>query len=274
MEKTWHLTGLEYRVLRQRLLDRNTNWPFIFRSEVRRAYEYEFVKARVWGELRANWDPALAEVLAKALTADVRIAVLGRDKRDPADFSGNVTVTAKRFGDRALVMQGFHTTTRDSHDQLVLTECDASALTALLVAELPDVAAGSRGRVVLPSHDSAAEFDHWHGRSTLYDVGDGDHEVRGRDWQRAPKATVGRILITHGHSAFGPRGQVRKAVFWEDHVDDGRYLIDIGPPVAAIGTDAAGLAKAIDRQIGEVLLVRGDEARTGFVRGSVYDDGE
>jgi hypothetical protein len=63
-----------------------------------------------------------------------------------------------------------------------------------------------------------------------------------------------------------------KQMFWEDHPGDGRYLIDLVPPMAAIGIDATGLQGHIDQGIAEMLRMAQDESREGVVRASVFDD--
>ncbi|MRH89379.1 hypothetical protein GFY24_18315 [Nocardia sp. SYP-A9097] len=272
MERTWRLSGLEYLVMRERLVGRRNNWPFAFRSDIRGFYDFQFKKARVWGELQAGWDPELAETLVKSLQADVRLVVHAEDRRLPAALAERKVMVGKRFGDRAVLIQGFHTDTVDSHDELEITECAASALARLIVERLPPTEAGTEPRVELLS-PGEQHFDHYHGRSSLYDDDEGDVDTRSLRWQAAAKGMVGSILITQGHSSFGPRGQVTKGIFWEDHPGDGRYVIDLEPPMAAVATDADGLCKLIDRQCGEVLLVREDESRRGVARESVYDDG-
>ncbi|PXX61697.1 ESAT-6 protein secretion system EspG family protein [Nocardia tenerifensis] len=273
MERTWRLSGLEYLVLRERLVDRKQSWPFTYISDIRGYYDFQFAKARVWGELQAAWDPALADVLVKSLRADIRMVVHAEDLSAERRQDGLIVLAAKKFGDRAVLIQGFGTVTPESHDELEITECDAASLTRLLVDKLPPMAAGSQARVELLDTGRPDEFDHWHRRSSLYDEGDRDVDARCRQWQAAPKATVGRIVLTHGHSTFGPRGQVTKWLVWEDHPGDGRYVIGMEQPVAAVAADAAGLRTMIDRHCDELLLVRDDESRGGLARASVYDDG-
>ncbi|MFI9504695.1 ESX secretion-associated protein EspG [Nocardia sp. NPDC052566] len=274
MERTWRLSGLEYLVLRERLVDRWHNWPFTYITDIRGYYDFQFAKARVWGELQAAWDPELADVLVKSLRADIRMVVQAEDRSAARPLDGRIVMSGKKFGDRAVLIQGFGSRTAQSQDELEIIECDAASLTRLLVDRLPPMAPGSLPRVeLLESGRDEAGFDHWHGRSSLYDEGDHDVDARCRQWQAAPKSTVGRILITQGHSNFGPRGQVTKWLVWEDHPGDGRYVIGMEPPAAAVAADAAGLCALIDRHCDELMLVSDDESRRGLVRASVYDGG-
>ncbi|MFE9789607.1 ESX secretion-associated protein EspG [Nocardia salmonicida] len=274
MERTWRLSGLEYLVLRERLVGRKANWPFAYLSDVRGHYDFQFTKARVWGELQATWDSALADVLVKSLRAEIRMAIHAWNPGAAQNISDRQVLTGKRFGDRGLLIQGSHTTSIDSHDELEITECDAASLSRLIVERLPRNGAGTRARVELPSAGGAARFDHRYGRSPLYDEGDHDVDLRGRQWQAAVKTQVGSMRITHGPSTFGPSGQVTKWIFWEDHLDDGRYLIDVGPPIAAVAIDNGGLSAAIDKHCAELLLIRDDETRRGVTRSSVFDGGQ
>ncbi|MFI9403282.1 ESX secretion-associated protein EspG [Nocardia sp. NPDC052316] len=273
MERTWRLSGLEYRVLRERLVDRDRNWPFIYTSPIRGYYDYQFAKARVWGELQAAWDPALADVLVKSLRADIRLAVHADDYSAARVLDGRIVMAGRKFGDRAVLIQGFSPTMLESQDELEITECDAASLTRLLMEKLPPMTAGHQPRVELLDSGGAADLDHWHGRSSLYDEGDGDVDARCRQWQAAPKATVGRVVITQGHSNFGPAGQVTKWLVWEDHPGDGCYAIGMETPTAAVAVDSDGFRALIDRHCDELMLVREDESRRGVARASVYDHG-
>ncbi|QIS02295.1 hypothetical protein F5X71_08130 [Nocardia brasiliensis] len=274
MERSWRLSGLEYLVLRERLADRTYNWPFTYISDIRGYYDFQFAKARVWGELQAAWDPTLADVLVKSLRPDLRLVVHAEDYSAARRLDGLIVMAAKIFGDRAVLIQGFSSKMPESHDELEITECDAASLTRLLVDRLPPMAAGSWPRVELLAAAGEQELDHWHGRNSMYDQGDRDVDARCLQWQAAPKSVVGRVEITHGHSVFGPSGQVTKWLVWEDHPGDGRYVIGMETPPAAVAVDAAGLRALIDRHCGELMLVRDDESRAGRAKVSVYDDGQ
>ncbi|MFI6172413.1 ESX secretion-associated protein EspG [Nocardia sp. NPDC051052] len=271
MTRTWRLTGLEYLVLRERLVGRQQNWPMDYYSDIRGYYDFQFRKARVWGEWQARWEPELAEALVQSLDAEVRLAAHVYNRGAPTDLTGRMVLAGKRFGDRAVLIHGRHTHTVNSHDDIEITVCDAVSLTRLIVDKLPPMAAGSLPRVELLGHNQEETVDHWHGRSSVYDD---DHAVDShcRQWQAAPKGTVGRIVLTQGHSKFGPSGKVTKQIFWEEHVGDGGYVIDLDPTPAAVATDTEGLRALIDRQCGELLLVGQDESRRGVERESVYDD--
>ena len=78
--------------------------------------------------------------------------------------------------------------------------------------------------------------------------------------------------MRQGNSKFGPQGLRVKRLFWEDHPADGRYLIDLDPPIAALGIDADVLQQRIDQGIAEMLRMVQDESRQGVVRASVFDE--
>ncbi|MBU3068090.1 ESX secretion-associated protein EspG [Nocardia sp. NEAU-G5] len=269
MERTWQLTGLEYLVLRERLLGRPNSWPFRTVTTITSAWDYQFAKARLWGELQARWDAELAEVLKASLDPDLRLIaqVFGtRDNNATRDL-----LTAKRFGDRAVVIQGFNPTSLYSHDRLEITLCDAAAMSRVLVDRLPPMTPGSQPRVTLLSYDKEESVDHWtRGNSGFYDDGD-TVDTQSRHWQAAPKSRVGSIQITQGQSRFGPRGKVTKHIFWEEHHGDGCYVIDLEPPIAAVAAGSEQLRAGIDAQCAELLIVGQDESRQGSARESVYD---
>ncbi|MGW5455940.1 ESX secretion-associated protein EspG [Nocardia sp. NPDC003979] len=273
MHRTWRLSGLEYLVLRERLLDRVNNWPFIYLTDTRGYYNFQFAKARTWGELQATWDPDLADLLVQGLRAQVRMSAHVDDRAKARTIDGRIVLSARRFGARAILMQGFSSTTIESHDEVEITECAASELSELLVTKLPPMAKGSLPRIELRSAAADPGVDHWHGRSALYDEDEPSAEVQLRRWQSAPKSMIGRIVLTHGHSTFGPRGQVTKWVAWEDHPGDGCYLIDADDPGAAVAADADGLRARVEAHCAELLLVGADETRHGVTRDSVFDSG-
>lgn|GEM_PF-4607336 len=270
MEHTWQLTGLEYLVLRERLLGRPNSWPFRTLTPIESAWDYQFVKARVWGELKAKWDAELAEVLAASLEPDIRLVAQVFGTR--GDNATRDLLTAKRFGDRAIVIQGFNPTSLYSHDHFEVTLCDAAAMSRVLVDRLPPMTPGADPRVELLSYDKEETVDHWtRGNSGFYDDGD-TVDTRSRYWQAAPKSRVGSIQINQGQSRFGPRGKVTKHIFWEEHGDDGCYIVDLEPPIAAVAADGEQLRVTIDAQCAELLIVGQDESRRGSARESVYDE--
>jgi ESX secretion-associated protein EspG len=182
-------------------------------------------------------------------------------------------LVAKRFGDRAVVIQGFNPKSVYSHDEFEITLCDAAAMTRVLVDRLPPMTPGSQPRVALLSYNQQDTADHWTrgGNSGLYDDGD-TVDSQSKNWQAAPKSRAGSIQITQGRSRFGPRGKVTKHIFWEEHPGDGCYLIDLESPMAAIAADSDNLRGRIDKECGELLLIGRDESRRGVARESVYDE--
>lgn len=272
MEHTWRVTGLEYMVLRERLLGRPTSWPFrtVTRDIAADAYELQYIKARIWGELQAKWDAELAEALVKSMDPDVRLMAQVFGSR--GDNATRDLLTAKRFSDRALVIQGFNPKSLYSHDELEITLCDAATMSRVLVSRLPPMTAGSAPRVELVSYNKEETVDHWaRGNSGFYDDGD-TVDTQSRHWQAAPKSRAGNIQITQGQSKFGPRGKVVKYIVWEEHPGDGCYIIETEPPIAAVAADAEELRRRIDGQCAELLIVGADESRRGAARVSVYDD--
>ncbi|MBU3068188.1 ESX secretion-associated protein EspG [Nocardia sp. NEAU-G5] len=272
MHRTWTITDLEFIVLRDRLLNRYLPWPFTYVGPVRTRIDFLREQEQIWSRLQANWDPDLAEAIVNAGNPDARVQIRcwdGRDMRDPAS---RYFMVGNRCGSRAVLIHGLCDRDALTNDRYRIVECDAQALSSVLVDSLPEMPAGSQGRVELMSSHGAETVDHWSSRSSFYDDGDDNIDFRSTRWQRAPRTTVGIIEIRQGKSKFGPRGMGMKRMFWEDHPGDGRYLIDLDPPLAAIGIDATELQGRIDQGIAEMLRMVQDESREGVVRTSVFDD--
>ncbi|MFI5779352.1 ESX secretion-associated protein EspG [Nocardia sp. NPDC051570] len=269
--RTWYLSDLEFIVLRERLLDRGLPWPFSYVGPVRSRIDFLHEKARIWSALQANWDPDLADAIVRAAKPDARVQIRAWDSSAVIDPKGRYFLIGNRCGSEAVVVHGYCERHYETYDRYRIVVCDAHELAGVLVDSLPSMPAGTQGRVELMSY-RAETMDHWSGRSTLYDDGDDNVEFRSVRWQSALRTTVGIIDVRQGRSKFGPQGIVLRRSFWEDHPDDGRYLIDTDPPVAAVGIDAAGLQARIDQEIAEVLRVVQDESQAGIVRSSVFGD--
>ncbi|MBO0878843.1 MAG: ESX secretion-associated protein EspG [Mycobacterium sp.] len=273
MSRTWELTNLEFIVLRDRLVGRHLPWPFAYIGPVRTRIEFLNEKARIWKRLQADWDPDLADLITAAANPDMKVQVVAWDSRKPDNTASEYSLVGYRFASRALLIQGIHDSDPVSCDWYRVVECDASDLSALIVDTLPEHPAGSQDRIELAHYVPTETTDVWsQTRSHLYDDGDGDITKRSHGWQKAAKSTVGMIALRQGRSKFGPQGIRMQHLFWEDHPDDGRYLIDLEPPISAVGIDSDGLRRRIDQRTDEVLRMVADESREGIVRSSVFDD--
>lgn len=272
MERTWHISDLEFMVLRERLLGRNLPWPFSYVGPMRSHHDVVYEKQRVWAQLQADWDPDLATAVIAAGSPDARVQVRSWDSGDVLHPATRYFLVGNRCGERAVLVHGLCGRSADTYDSYRIVDCDAAGLSAAIVAILPEMPAGPQRRVELMSYHQEETVDHWTGRSTLFDDGSADIDTRSRAWQAAPVTTVGIIDIRQGASKFGPRGIGVRRLFWEDHPGDGRYLIEVNPPVAAVGIDAAGLRTRIDEEIAEILRVAQDETAEGIVRASVFEE--
>ncbi|WP_019933084.1 ESX secretion-associated protein EspG [Nocardia sp. BMG111209] len=270
-EQTWHLSDLEFLVLRERVLRRVLPYPFTYvNPRLTTFLEFERLKSSVWRSLQTRWDPELIDVITRAANPDVRIQVRSWDSRNMDDTSQRFFFVCNRNGDRAIMMQGFSDQRVDTFDRYRIVSAPAESMSALVVEALPEMPAGSRDRVELLNYHQEETVDHWSTRG-FYDTGDdNDVDRRSKSWQRADRSLVGIIEIHQGRSKFGPRGLIMNQMFWEDHPGDGRYFIDLTPPMAAVGVDSAALRIRLDRAISETLLVVQDESRQ-LVRESVFD---
>lgn len=270
MHRTWFLTDLEFIVLRDRLLNRYLPWPFSYVGPVRSRIEFLNETARTWRRLQANWDPDLADAITRAGNPDAKVRIMSWDSSDLLDPSGRYFMAGSRCGSRAVLVQGIYEHSTQSCDRYRIVECDAHELSSVIVDILPEMPAGSQERIELTNSGETA--DGWsRRRSNLYDQGDDGINERSRQWQSAPRTTVGMIEVRQGRSKFGPEGMRPKQLFWEDHPDDGRYLIDLDPPISAVGVDSDNLRQRIDRGIAEMLRMVQDESREGIARTSVFE---
>ncbi|WP_216897434.1 ESX secretion-associated protein EspG [Nocardia alni] len=267
---------MEFIVLRDRLLDRYLPWPFTYIGPVRSRIEFLHEKARTWNRLQTIWDPDLADAITKAGNPDTRVQIRCWDGRDISATASRYFLVGNRCGARAVVIQGIYERSAQSCDSYRIVECDAQSLSSVLVDSLPEMPAGSQGRVELTNYgdtESMRAADQWsHGRSSFYDDGD-DDAYQSKRWQSTPRTTVGIIEVRQGKSKFGPQGmKTVKRLFWEDHPGDGRYLIDLDPPIAAVGIDAQDMRQRIDRGIAEMLRMVQDESQEGIARTSIFSD--
>ncbi|MQY24976.1 ESX secretion-associated protein EspG [Nocardia aurantia] len=269
-EQTWHLSDLEFLVLRERVLHRDLPYPFTYVNPRLTTYaEFERLKSAVWRSLQSRWDPNLIDAITQAANPDVRVQVRTWHSTNMEDLSQRFFLVGNRCADRAILVQGYSDNSVDTFDRYRIVDAPAESLSSMVVEALPEMTAGSQSRVDLLTYGQEETVDHWSKRG-FYDTGDNDVDRRSQNWQQASQSLVGIIEIRQGRSKFGPRGMSLTRMFWEDHPGDGRYVIDLAPPMAAVGVDSAGLRARIDRAISETLLVVQDESRQ-LTRESVFD---
>jgi hypothetical protein len=270
MNRTWELTGMEFVLLRKRLLGRSLPWPFDHVSDAKTVDEFRLEERRTWDRLCAHWDPDLADAVVNAADPDARVQIRARDTREMKNPAKRLRLIGNRFGARALVIRQVPGRTVWHSQAFIVTECEAGELARVMVDNLPKADAGTRGRIELMSYHTRETVDHWYGRSTL-DADADAVDVRCRSFQKATKSTVGIIEVRQGRSIYGPRGLALRRLFWEDHPGDGRYVIDLEPPMAAVAADSAALEAKIDAEIAEVMRALQGELRERVVRGSIFD---
>jgi hypothetical protein len=272
MNYTWELTDLELVVLRQKLFGRSLPRPMIFTSDIRYHDDYVRETEAVWERLRANWDSDLVQRLELMTKPDVRILGRGWDPRNIDDPNGRIRILAARIGSVGLLLRQIPGRTRWHSGGYVLTEYDAGQLTSAIVKALPTVPAGAFGRVELAEETGQNAMDHWYGRSSVLDTSENhDRELSSRQWRKTEVSSVGLLEVVQGQSVFGPRGIALRRIFWQDHVDDGRYAIVVENPVAAIGIDNAQFEAMINSDIAAIARTLQDESTVGGNRDSVYE---
>ncbi|MQY22487.1 ESX secretion-associated protein EspG [Nocardia macrotermitis] len=286
MERTWYVEGLEFVILMKRLLGRTLPPPFTYLSPTLQTRINALnEEARIWKQLRANWDPDLADLISWTGEPELRIEVSAWDPRDDGPAL-QYDMLCFRSGSRAALIEGFYNAAGTSCERYRIVECDPAELSSLIVEALPQAPAGTQGRVELSDYEISGRggTDDWSrgGRSSFYDDGDNDLDVRSRGWQQSTKSLVGMIGFHQGNAEddaqAGPMPPNAVVIdwadylFWEDHPDDGRYLVELTPPVSAVGIDADGLRRRIDQKAAEVLRTSWEENSEPYARSSIFDD--
>ncbi|WP_431953526.1 ESX secretion-associated protein EspG [Nocardia lijiangensis] len=260
MRRTWTLTDLEFIVLWEQLEESGLPAGFSFQSGIPNYLDYlrEYDKAR--DGLDRNVDLAVHDVLKMVSQPDIRIVVRGRDGIDPDNPEAGIRLHAVRRGGEGYLIEQLPGRTVDHSGGFTITEVDAVKLADALVAKLPDVPAGSRSRVPLPPPPSS-DVDDEYGRSALWDSFDEDADRCGSRFLEDPATAVGTIEVVQGISRFGPRGRVRRDLYWLDRQDDGRYVITRDQPPVAQAADAARLVALINAEVATVVRAIRDERR-------------
>lgn len=227
--------------------------PREFRLDQRRA------RAALLERLGGTFEPVL-DVLAHP---DIRVVLSGSDHRESDEPRSIVRLLGARRESAGYVVSALPGQSYWHSGGFTVTACDAVRLADVLVAELPEVPAGSRGETVLPRRAGAPDRGEARPRRTpaVHDSFDATESERGAAFLAAPVSCVGTIDVEQGSSIYGPRGITRRRMDWRDLVDDGRYLVrEADTPIAApAGTEL--LKGAINALIAQVVRVIKDERR-------------
>lgn len=260
----WKFTDIEFYTLWTAATG-ELGLPFPFHFTARSLDPREFrldqrqARAAVRERLGETFEPVL-DVLAHP---DIRVVLSGSDHRDGDEPRSIVRVLGARRDSAGYVVSSLPGQSYWHSGGFTVTACDAVRLADVLVAELPEVPAGSRGETVLPRRAGLPDRGEALPRKapTVHDSFAATESERGSAFLAAPVSCVGTIDVEQGSSIYGPRGITRRRMDWRDLVDDGRYLVrEADSPIAAPAGTAL-LKGAINSMIAQVVRVIRDERR-------------
>ncbi|MEV5648565.1 ESX secretion-associated protein EspG [Nocardia sp. NPDC052254] len=259
MTRTWKFTDLEFVVAWENAQADVLPAPFIFTSDTPLYEDFQREKR----EVRAQLGPRLDEVeniLDVAARPDIRIELHGWGS-DFDDAAGQIRLLAVRREGYGYLLKQLPGETAWHSGGYTITECGALELAGLLIAELPEAAAGKLSDIVLAQRNRNPDLDYSYGQSLVTDTFDDTVERRADQFFRAPVTGEGIIDIVQGLSRFGPRGLAQSRLCWRDLADDGRYAITDGHPQIALGADSKRLVTLLNSGIAEVIKAIKDERR-------------
>ncbi|MBF6351432.1 MULTISPECIES: ESX secretion-associated protein EspG [Nocardia] len=244
MSRTWALTALEFVVSWERTGEQFLPEPLFYISETRLLADSERRKRATAEELRARGGGLPEPVLACLAHPDLRITVVGADRRASGEPSRQIRMLGVRQGPTGYLVTQLPGESARRGGGFRITEGDAVELATQVVTALPAAAPGRRGEIVLPrvgfELDTAVR-------------------TRGNRFLRLPTASEGTIDVVQGSSRYGPRGIARRTLRWRDVVDDGRYALAGERPDAATAVDAKVLTAAVNNAVAQVVASIRDE---------------
>ncbi|WP_327151655.1 ESX secretion-associated protein EspG [Nocardia sp. NBC_01329] len=260
MTRTWKFTDLEFFVAWESAQADILPAPFVFTSRTPLYYDHQREKRAIREQLRSTLDPGFDRVLDIVARPDIRIEMhgWGRDHEDP---DSQIRLLGVRRGNDGYLLKQLPGETAWHSGGYIVTEYSPLDLAAALTAELPEVAAGTRGETVLARRSGDPDVDYTYGRSVVHDSFDDTVEQRTAGFLDAPTSGQGMITISQGISRFGPRGVVRIRIHWRDLDNDGRYAITLGPAPTALPVETKQLTAQLNSGIAEVISAIRDQRR-------------
>ncbi|WP_327112638.1 ESX secretion-associated protein EspG [Nocardia sp. NBC_01730] len=262
MNRTWKFTDIEFDALWSRTRADILPRPFVIVTDIPYENDYQRELHRIREQWQFNGDPAFDQICADVLEPDLSLVVRGIDGQDPRNPKGSIRKLAVRRKDRGYLLTQLPGKTVAHSAGFTVTECDPLSLASVVVAELPEVAAGKHAQITLPMPREGGEMDHSYDKSGLWDSFE-DTNQRAAEWfESTVPTTRGAIGVFQGISIFGPRGRVSRWLQWRDLPDDGRYVIGADLPPVAEPADAKRFAAMINTEIVNVIRVIKDERKS------------
>ncbi|MGO4615624.1 ESX secretion-associated protein EspG [Nocardia sp. 2YAB30] len=262
MSSTWKFTDIEFDALWSRARADMLPRPFVIVTDIPYEEDYQRELHRIRERWRFNRDPAFDQICADVVQPDLSLVVRGIDAQDSRNPKGSIRKLAVRRKDRGYLLTQLPGKTVEHSGGFTVTECDPLSLASVVVAGLPEVAAGKNGQVTLPMPREVSEMDHSFDKSGLWDSFEDTSQQAAERFQSVVPTTLGAIGVYQGISVFGPRGRVSRWLEWRDLPDDGRYVIGANLPPVAEPVDAKRFTAMINKEIADVIRVIKDERRS------------
>jgi hypothetical protein len=260
MTRTWKFTDLEFVVAWETFQADLLPAPFVFTSRTPLYDDYQREKRDLRAQLGTTLDHNLARVMDVVARPEIRVELHGWGS-DSEDAASQIRLLAVRRAGDGYLLEQLPGETAWHSGGYTITECAPVELANVLLAELPEVAAGKLGDIVLTKQTQGADLDYSYGRSFINDSFDDTVERQTDQFVRAPSTGEGIIHIEQGMSRFGPRGITRRRLCWRDLEDDGRYAITTSIPPAAVAADTKRLTALLNSNIADVVKAIKDERR-------------
>ncbi|WP_227984300.1 ESX secretion-associated protein EspG [Nocardia spumae] len=268
MTRSWSFTDLEFVVMWRHLADEGPPRPFVYTTDIPLEDDFQRECARLRDRMLARPDRTLFAAVRDCTQPDIAVPVWGFDGHDPHRGAGVVRMLAARREDRGYLLTQLPGRTLLHAGGFTMAQCDPLRLADAIAEALPPVDTGGSGHIVLPpdpeSKTGALEAHYVSaatagGAPQLWDSYDEPEFAAGQRFLDIVPERSGTIEIAQGFSRFGPRGRTIRRLSWRDIPSGGRYVIQPGPPRAAVGVDRQGLIAAINAEIITVVRAIKDE---------------
>ncbi|AHH15737.1 EspG family protein [Nocardia nova SH22a] len=268
MTRSWNFTDLEFVVMWRHLAGEGPPRPFVYTTDIPLEDDFQRECTRLRDRMLARPDHTLFDAVREVTQPDIAVLAWGFDGHDPHRGEGAVRILAARREDRGYLLTQLPGRTLLHAGGFTMVQCDPLRLADMIADALPEVESGDSGHIVLPpDQESKAGVLEAHYVSVasassapqLWDSYDEPEVASGQRFLDIVPERSGTIEIAQGISRFGPRGRTIRHLSWRDHPGDGRYVIQAGPPRAAVGVDRKGLIAAINAEIITVVRAIKDE---------------
>ncbi|MFF3566702.1 ESX secretion-associated protein EspG [Nocardia jiangxiensis] len=252
MSLSWTFTGIEFQVLCEKYRGGEMPDPLFWTLDEHMTIDKSAaLKADVWQELRAKWDPSWDSMIDVMCAPEIYIRLHGWDERDMDNGKKNIYIHFARSGAQAFKFEQKPGKTYWHTDGYIVTECDPRSLASEVVRSLPPTEAGSLSSTPIII-DPAEHVGHG-GGSFFKDDDEDPPAVASTKFFNMPASKTGTLRVVQGRSKFGPRGIQETKLLWRDVIGDGRYVMNMDDSPVAVGIGRNAFANKIQQQIDNLM---------------------